>query len=258
MIVTDRVRFIMPKDREYQFPAMSILQAYVNGFAQKMKQHDVAGVQCVKCALKRTTVEKCLRCGETKTVSIATYKIAYSHDMDQDHWQMFLNAGLVLSIAPTKLTNIDVLIDMSDEKIDYFKHSGKHVSQVCGIMAGTGATPLPGITRRVPRLGDWCWATIVPLTMDGLDMLTGEKIIAMEDQKYTGFIGHASWETYLVASMGLPVLEIVPVGRHRAWLSKWLNGGYRSLSGISQVPEARESVEVELTKMAKRKGAVNV
>ena len=84
----------------------------------------------------------------------------------------------------------------------------------------------------------------------------------MEDQKYTGFIGRASWESYLVASMGMPIIEIVPEGRPRAWLSKFLNGGYRVIEhGVDvdwAIQEATASVHQELTKMAKKKGAVNV
>lgn len=262
MIVTDRVQFRMPKDREYQFPAMAVLQAYVNGFENKMRQNDVAGVKCAKCDTKRTHQEKCMKCGETKSVPMATYKIVYSHDMDSEHWGMFLRAGYVITTASTELDGIDMMVDMSDNKINAHKSSGKHVSQICGMLAGTGATPLPGITRRVPRCGDWQWATIDPFVVTGLPKLTGDEIISMEDQKYTGFIGRASWESYLVASMGMPIIEIVPEGRPRAWLSKFLNGGYRVIEhGVDvdwAIQEATASVHQELTKMAKKKGAVNV
>jgi hypothetical protein len=261
MIVTDQVQFRMPKDREYQFPAIAVLQAFINGFTQKMKENDVAGVQCARCGVKRTTTEKCLRCGDINTVPIATYKVAYDHDLDPERWQMFLAAGLILTSAPTKLTDIDMLVDMSDERINVFQSSGKHVCQVCGILSGIGCPPLPGITRRVPRIGDWKWATVDPFILDGLDKLTGEEIIKMEDQKYTGFIGYASWETYLVASMGLPMIEIVPDGRPRSWLSKFVNGGYRVVDSLVEtdwaIREAKLSVEDELTKMALKQGAAN-
>lgn len=261
MIVTDRVQFRMPKNREYQFPAMAVLQAYVNGFEHKMKQNDVAGVKCAKCGLKRTTNERCLQCGEMNTVSIATYKIAFNHDMAPEHWNMFMRAGFVLNVAPSELTDIDMLIDMSDDRINAHVSSGKHVAQICGMLAGTGSSPIPGITRRVPRIGDWQWATIDPFITAGLPKLTGDEIIEMEDQKYTGFIGRASWESYLVAAMGIPVVEIVPEGRPRAWLSKFLNGGYRVVSPNPelqqfQIQEAVSSVHQELTKMALKRGAV--
>jgi hypothetical protein len=62
--------------------------------------------------------------------------------------------------------------------------------------------------------------------------------------------------------MGIPIIEIVPIGRPRAWLSKFLNGGYRVIeSGVDvnwAIQEATASIHQELTKMALKRGATNV
>jgi hypothetical protein len=192
--------------------------------------------------------------------------------MSPEDWQLFIRAGLIINVAPSTLPDVDMLVDMSDAKINTFSASGKHVCQICGMLSGIGCPPLPGITRYTPRIGDFSWATIDPFKLDGLCTITGEEIVDGHifartygtGSSYTGFIGYASWETYLVASMGLPVIEIFPVGRNRQWLSKWLNGGYRVVDGqtpelqMEQIQAAQLSVQDELTKMALKKGLVTV
>ena len=41
MVASEDILFIMPKDRELQFPAMAALQSYVNDYKVKMQANTV-------------------------------------------------------------------------------------------------------------------------------------------------------------------------------------------------------------------------
>jgi hypothetical protein len=218
--VVDRVVFRMPLDHECQFPAMAVLQHFVNGYEQRCKLSDVSR-------------------GKLR------YKLAYDVVMPRCDWEFFLHCGFKMPCImpePVPVLEYDMLVDMSDEVIDQFRHSGKHVAQVCIIMAGVGAcSPFPDIRQVRPRSSKPVW----------LRQKEMEALLEVRDNEVTGVVSEANRYTYLAASMGLAVVEIVPKGRPRTWLSKWGNPLYRAIDidDAALIESAISSIE---------KGIVNV
>lgn len=231
MIITDRVLFKMPRDRELLFPATAILQSFVNGFQDKMQANH---------PLPDTPTE---------------YRLEFQVDIEAGEWEFFRRAGFLLNQWPETLDEEpDMIIDLTEERLAKFASLGKHVTQVYGIMSGIGCPPLP-ILRQLKRTkepGKWL----------NLDCARGEVLFDRLDGQLTGVIGYAGWETYLAASMGccwnhekaktfcdcLPVIEIIPKDRPVNWLSKFFNGHYRVCEEgkgnvEKQIQQAIESIE---------------
>lgn len=226
MKITDTVFFCMPKDEELQFPAMSMLQAYVNAFQPRMKANDASHGK-------------------------ATYSLRYAHDMSMEDWEFFRRAGFEVDVQPEETSSLretaEFLIVMSDVAILPFMHTGKHAGQACAVCTGTqGELFYPRLRRVVMRKDDPVW-------LDALDVCALELLLDAQDDQYTGVIGPASRFTFLAAAMGLAVIEIVPEGRPMNWLSKFANPWYRYVDAAydvdSQVTAALNNINGLLGRM---------
>lgn len=225
MRVVDQVLFKMPQDRELQFPAMAVLQAFVNSFQAKMK----SGVQ---------------------PAPPPSYHLRYQVDMPKDDWLFFKTLGLSIVQQQEKIERPDLMLDFTEQRLELFKDSGKHVCQIYGIMSGVACPPLPVIRKVAPKIdGEPKWA-LVRYKLRGGIATGGDELAAAKDAEWTGVIGYAGWETYLAASMGLPLIEILPRGRPRNWLSKWTSSVYRMVEetiGMEEdVDRAKENLEAVL------------
>jgi hypothetical protein len=227
VIIEDTVLFIMPEDKEYQFAAVSILQFYVNVFQDKMKN-------------------------SYPQPPDLKFKLHYDVQIDPKDWKFWQRAELSLVQDKEPIGYPDAIFDFSNERIDLFKGSGKHVGQVCGLMCGVGCPPLPEIRKVQPKLGGE-WIMLNP-GVPHVDLLE------LQDEQVAGVIGEASWETYLACAMNLPTVEILPVGRPRTWLSKYTSAGYRVVDAAKgdvglQIDQAVKSLE-QLTRYLKQQNEI--
>lgn len=206
--VIDRVVYVMPKDRELQFPAMAIVQTYVNTYDQKIQSNDLSR-------------------------GSAVYELMYDLVMPEEDWKFFLDAGTTLAKPRTRGLRADLYADMSDEKLLQFLHTGRHAAQACRIISGVEALPYPHVRQVQFRYTDKKWALLGDLRNSLLNVdyplvpIAPQDLLQVQSDEFTGVVGFAGWGTYLAVSMGLPVVEIVADDRPRNWLSKWANKGYR-------------------------------
>lgn len=231
-LITERVLFVLPHDRELQIAAISILQDYVNTFDDRSKASDVTGGK-------------------------ASYDLEYNVAVDDmTVWDAFKFAGLVLTRHPRDfpVDTATMVVDFADEKLLLWCGHGKHAVQACGVMCGSIASSLPLIRRVRPKIRDYAWARLesefaYPVGMwPTTRLINVDMLSTLKDEELTGVIGFASWQTYLAASMGLPTVEILPEGRDLNWLSKYPNSGYRVVDGpasahLEQIASAVRSVE---------------
>lgn len=239
-IICEHVLFVMPRDWELLFPAMTCLQKYVNTYVQRMTTPDPSHGN-------------------------ALYEIRYAVDIEPAAWDLFQTLEIELKQQPATIKNPpDVLIDMSDARLLAMKDTGKHATQVCGIYSGCPSTTFATMRRVTPKVGSFRWATLevscAELGLpDGLETLTVEQVLALKNGELTGLVGMASWQSFMALSIGLPLIEIVPPTRPRNWLSKWANGGYRVVSGKGpeewgpQIVAAMRSVDRELETQVRTK-----
>lgn len=259
--VVDRALFLMPRDKELQVPAMAHMQWFVNHFGEKMSKNDAAGMKCAKCSVRRVDREKCLNCGTIQAVPINVYALEYEVRIAPDDFERFKRCGMNLITQPVILSGpADMVIDLSDERLLSYYETGKHCGIACAIMLGDLSPHLPTFKRLQPKVSEYVWTACGALDPDlealGLPYMTDEQLLGLQNDVITGAIGLASWQTYFVAALGLPVIEIVPRHRPREWLSKWANGGYRVVDGprerwAAQATRAMRSVEVDIRKHTK-------
>jgi hypothetical protein len=206
----------MPKDRELQFSAMAALQSYTAQFQQKM-------------ALSHKTPD-------------TEFKLEYAIDIDPADLQMFFDAGVRLSQPPLQsVSNPDIILDFSDDRLLAFKDSGRHASQLCGQLCGVQDLPYPLMPQIKFGLDGAEWGFLGDLTR--LRMVTtpysrsidGTSILHAKDGELRGVVGFAGWETFLGVAKGLPTVEIVPEGRNKSWLSKWSSRTYRAVAASSDL-----------------------
>jgi len=216
MIATEDVLFVMPKDRELQFPAMAALQMYVNNYEIKMQAN---------CVLP----------------TMPTYKFRYWAEMSDDDWNLFQRLGIELKQQREQLTFPDTVIELNDERLLSFFNSEKHAAQVCSAIAGVETPPYPLVKQA--HAGEWSgWLMCIgpyalSLSADNappdcfVSNLTSDELLTMpaHGNEITAaiVIGYQSWETYAAAAMGLSVIEILPKNKGANWLSKWKNPLYR-------------------------------
>lgn len=195
--IIERARFILPTDKELMFPAVSALQAYVNGYQSKMKN-----------PLMDTSR------------GTANWELQYEVWCDKKMWDVFLRAGLELDIKPGIEENaeIDMVCDMSNERILAFQGLNKHAAQACGVICGVEALSTPQMRKVKPALsGEWVhWDT-----EEHVDLL-----LAAKDNEIPGIWGDG-WVIYLAACMGHNVIELAPPDRPRNWLTKFFQFNYR-------------------------------
>ena len=228
----DCMLFIMPRDRELQFPAMAILQAFVNCYSRKMADPF------------------------TNPAKIP-FELQWDVDMPDEDWQVFQRLGIELETQRTRRMGVyDCLIDLSDSRLQQERWPDRHVCQAMGFLSGVEALPLPKIKRILPKVLDgyrWCVTSpdMLPYVAP-LDVIQEEDLLRAEQHSITGVIGIASPLTYLAVSMGLAVVEILPDGRKRNWMSKFTSAGYRMLATQDRtlwadyIRRATRSVEMEL------------
>lgn len=238
-IIPDYVRFIMPKDRELQWAAMPIVQKWINNYQIRMEKGDVSGGR-------------------------AQFQLTYDLEMADEDFEIFKRAGLVLKQEPEKFdVPPDMIVDYSDERLKRFENQGRYVTQVCGIFCGEEAPSVPTVKKVHPGLGarwatlDEEWSTRDWYGWGMAELITAEDLLEAKDAQWMGVIGRASWQTYLAASMMLPVIEIIPATRNKKWLSKFYNIGYRVVVDdgdgeqlVDHIRQAIKSVEVLLCSRA--------
>jgi len=215
--ITDTVVFVMPRDHELQFPAMSALQMFVDGYKERCRQTDAS-------------------------MGKVTYRLSYEAIMPKEDWEFFASVGYKVAQEPSELlyTQPSLVADMSDARLNSFINGGRHAAQVCGLITGVGVCPpFPRLKQvRIKRLGLPAWLVDPHLSM----------LIDAKDNEITGVLGKAGRETTLAAAMGLAVIEIVPDGRPRSWLSKWMSPLYHATSdNEDQIWRAKQSIEMRLT-----------
>ena len=230
MTATEDILFVMPKDREMQFPAMAALQMYVNNYKIKMEAN------CV-------------------TPTMPVYKFRYWAEMSDEHWAFFQRIGIELNQDRDQIGFPDSVIEMTDEKLLSFYNSEKHCSQVCAAICGVETPPYP-LVRRV-QCGVWSgWALALDAETFTATKHFGDHVSAvgveelMEFSEHGAgittdiFIGTQSWMTYAAAAMGLPVVEILEKNRAVNWLSKFKNPLYRVVEAdhLERLPDALHSV----------------
>jgi hypothetical protein len=226
MLITEQALFKMPKDQELQFPAMAVLQSYVNSYAEKMKANDVS-------------------------YGTAKFRLFYNAEMAEEDWQFFQRAGLKLDTARVRLEHTDMVFDLREQRVESMRSSGKHVCQIFGVMTGVGCPAWPTLRKVHPKMAGgttWgvgegvhkAWADVARTRCDQLVLLDADTLLSAEDNQWTGVIGKASRLTYLACSMGIPTIEILPENRDVNFLSKFGFSAYR-------VIEHQENVERSLT-----------
>lgn len=258
MIITEKVEFLMPQDPELQVAAVSVYQTFVNTFQERAKANDVAGVNCSRCKRQRTAPGKCAHCGDTNVEPIARYLLSIRNNMPVEIWRRFYSVGLHLN--PVGALGADepaeLLADLSDASmLRGMKHGGKHAVQIGSLRAGIAAPALPTLRQVEPRklANDYVWGALVSPYLN-LPVVSLEGLAIATADQYTGFVGKASMETYVASAMGFPVVELVPVGRPRSWLSKFQNLGYRVVLDDENAPyaidTAMRSVEAGVMRLA--------
>lgn len=224
-VILDSTQFIMPRDWELQFPAMATLQAYVAVFKQKMQHNDA-------------------------TFGTKRWDIVYQIDIPDADLDFFKQAGLLLAKDSEPLTEVDMLVDFSDAKLEWFKTCGKHVLQACAMLSGLPVTitPFPRLKNVKPSMSN-LWLEVNGNDTPDFDLLK------IADNQITGVYGLAGRWTFLAASMGLAVIEILPPGRPKRWLSKYANPLYRvSENGTrAEISRAQSGVDKTLHLMEQMK-----
>lgn len=236
MTMSEDILFVMPEDRELQFPAMAALQSYVNNYEAKMQANTV-------------------------TPEVPIYKLRYTTTMSVEDAEFWQRLGIELKQLPEPIDFPASVIELSGKKLSSFYGSGKHVAQVCGAISGVECPPLPKVRSvKCDAKFNGCLLLVGnqvhDLLMSILDVMPHE--ISISSTKIEELlllscggrstvttmtpiiIGRQGWETYAAAAMGLPVIEILPRDRDVNWLSKFKSPLYRLLEEdrLVRLPDA--------------------
>ena len=215
----------MPESREYQFAAFAVVQQYVNGFADKSRNHDVSG-------------------------GTAVYRLQYELVMPKAALDFFVHDVGVRLVQPPepRLDSITMEVDLREEIVDVFIPSGKHLVQACGLRCGVLVPPLPEVRRvRIRQDEGFRW----------LESPTYQDLVCLSDYECTGIVARRGGETYMAAAMGLAVVELDD-SLYSNWLSKWGNILYRRIQRMDDpelVKAAKASVETTIIELLKRSKA---
>jgi hypothetical protein len=165
----------------------------------------------------------------------------------------FWAIGAKLAISPVEqISNPDIVLDFSDARLQQFADSGRHASQLCGQLCGVQTSPIPDV-RKVgvgSRSAGAVWGILnsasIPTTVEG-ERIDPTVLMQAKSGQFIGIIGVASASTYMSVAMGLPTIEILPVTRNRAWLSKWSSPTYRAVYESANLglllPHAQRNLE---------------
>lgn len=238
MITSEDVLFIMPRDRELQFAAMSGLQSWVNDYQLKMQAN------CV-------------------TAEMPSYRFRYRVDMPEDDWRFFQRLGLELKQQPEEIAFPDAVIDLSDARLLAFYNSEKHCGQVVSALCGVEAQPLPKCRRIECGMWNrhlvWVGAGRFPSELCAMEAVLYsvdvEELIGGGYADGALVMGLQSPETYAAATLGLPVIEILQPARSVNWLSKFKNPLYRLIeeNKLTRLPDAIASIEATLQWIVERR-----
>lgn len=230
MLVTEHVRFIMPKSREYQFGAMAVVQQFVNGFQPKSQRNDISQGEA------QYALRYCLQ----MPYEDLAFFVASAHDRITGKKT---SMGLELSQPPEEaLDEVTMEIDMSDARLDMLKDTGKHLVQVCGLMCGVLISALPVVRKvQIRYENGYKW----------LESPTAAALLAVGNKEVTGVIGWRGAETYQAAAMGLAVIEL-DGPEYPAWLTKWGNPLYRRIESQLALGSGFCDIENMLVERTKR------
>ena len=218
MPIVDRIRFLMPKSREYQFAAMAVAQACIEHYDERPRMQGVPAGYDDKVELQWEIV------------------------MPQEDWLIFQQAGLelqgmgTLSFDRPLLADADVEVDMREHILeDHRWRTDHHLAQIYGALIGTETRVTPKL-RQVQPGTVWYQLWEVPIVVSTvMPMMVPEALLTAGDGLVGGIVGHAGWGTYLAASMGLPVIEVKPPERPLNFMSKWSHKTYRMVDGAGDV-----------------------
>lgn len=228
-VVADFVVFLLPEDRELQFPAAAAVQGYVNAYETRMNLSDVSG-------------------------GTVTYNLIYDV-VGSGAWQYMTDAGLILLTQPRHVWShvqcfwrdvpavfpYDAIFDLTDRSLLRFRGSHKHAFTAANIITGAqAADALPALRGAVktPRLHDFEWYRLT-----GNEDRDTARVLSAAETDLTGVIGEAGSVTYLAACRGFGVIELYPADRLPVWLAKWQNPFYRQLimtDNVLSVADERE------------------
>lgn len=237
--IQDRVLFRFPKQRELQFAAASILQEFVNTYDMRMRAN--------------TPVSP----GASPKI---LFKLSYDVDISDEDWSFFQMIGLSLSHQRVAMDQRpDAVIDLSEERLVHFEGTAKHATQAMGVLSGVGCLPLPKIATIKPKSkGEprWGWQAvqfISPRIDDehsNLEPVANTDLLTAVDEGWTGFIMDRGWPSYLMASRGMPVIELIQPNEDRYWLSKWTNRAWRPVDlGCGRVEQHIQQAQKDLEEM---------
>ena len=201
MIATEDILFIMPKEREFQFPAMSAVQSYVRSYQYKMRMN---------CVIPNPP----------------EFAFRYWCDMPDEDWEFFQALGIELPQLREAIGYPDAVIDLSTDRLMAFYNSGKHCAQVCSAITGVEALPYPKVRQVKP---DVSMTKVLHADLRFPSGLSDDAIINLHDEAWGCVVLRQGWQSYALVSMGLPVIEILAPHKSNVWFSKWLNPFYRAI-----------------------------
>lgn len=223
---TDSVRFLLPTSREYQFPAMAVVQAFVNGFQRKMVSNWLSHSPPPEFKLRY----------ELGGLSVAD-------------WQFWQKQNIKLAIQPEVLATADAEIDLTESRATTLVATSarKHLFQLYGGMCGIAAQEFPDI-RKVAffKDGPWCLTGCIFGMSRLANPISNEQLEHITDGTIFGVIGYAGWQTYLAAAYMLPVIEIVNPMVKRDLFSKWKNPYYRVVTCVDQIYSVQKALKEKL------------
>lgn len=232
--VMDRVRFILPTDKEMMFPAVAAMQMFVNTHAERMRLADPTGGQ---------------------------YSYILQYEVVGD-MSLFRRIDVHLAVQPSAIdNNPDMVVDMSDNVLLKLQYVKRNCGQITGMLCGTPTHPVPLAKKVRPRTESFIWWDL------DSNQLVNELLADIKDDEISGVYGRASVYTFLAATLGLPVVEVIPADRPDTWLSKFTCTGYRLIRDTGNeeqnavfVERAKRNVEMELIARddLQKKGAVSV
>ena len=232
--IDDSVMFILPDDKELIVPALATMQIFVREYDTKMND-------------KRTN-------NDTTPTRDGTYVLHWNLQASDEIKEYMTYLPMQLASLSEELSSIDMVIDLSEGRINKFMNLGKHAAQICGVMCGVHV-PLP-----FPLLTDtgYC-ASGMWVVLEGADVqmtemfqvATSDEFLNMQKATCKGLVGKPGWATMLAAARGMPVIELYEGKEPIYWLSKWSCRFYRVVDLTAgdvdrQVAEAIKSVNEEI------------